>query len=244
MNEIEITDSLSYSDAGNAGTTNSTEESFELYRTIQTPTTDQWSAYQRLYSYFNQELFGGDLPDIILNFRGRRDVAGFFAPERWISIAGAKTHEIALSPAHLTSNLEEVCGVLVHEMCHLWQTELGSPSRSGYHNKEWSDKMISLGLMPSTTGHPNGKRTGQHMSHYIMPIGVFEQTLAKMPELLRLPWLYETSTVQNNPSVTEEKDSKAKIKYTCPVCKTNVWGKSGLKLICASCNKDMASQLT
>jgi hypothetical protein len=30
--------------------------------------------------------------------------------------------------------------------------------------------MESIGLVPSNTGLPGGKRTGQQMTHYIMPV--------------------------------------------------------------------------
>jgi hypothetical protein len=43
-------------------------------------------------------------------------------------------------------------------MAHLWQWEFGSPYKNGYHNTEWAGKMIEIGLMPSDTGLPNGKK--------------------------------------------------------------------------------------
>ena len=35
--------------------------------------------------------------------------------------------------------------------------------------------MIQVGLMPSDTGEAGGKRTGQSITHYIIPGGKFEQ---------------------------------------------------------------------
>lgn len=64
---------------------------------------------------------------------------------------------------------------LVHEMCHLWQEDFGKPSRGGYHNRQWADKMIQVGLMPTDTGEPGGQLTGQRVTHYIIPDGKFEQ---------------------------------------------------------------------
>ena len=45
------------------------------------------------------------------------------------------------------------------------------PGRTGYHNREWASKMLEVGLVPSDTGQPGGKQTGQHMTHYIDPKG-------------------------------------------------------------------------
>ena len=62
---------------------------------------------------------------------------------------------------------------LVHEMTHHWQNHAGTPSPSNPHNKEWADKMVSMGLQPSHTGLPGGRKTGRSMSDYILPDGPF-----------------------------------------------------------------------
>ena len=46
---------------------------------------------------------------------------------------------------------------------------------TGYHNKEWAAKMREIGLMPTDTGQPGGKDTGQKVTHFIEPGGRFEQ---------------------------------------------------------------------
>ena len=38
---------------------------------------------------------------------------------------------------------------------------------------EWSEKLKSAGLYPSSTGMVGGKETGQHMSDYVIPDGPF-----------------------------------------------------------------------
>jgi hypothetical protein len=67
----------------------------------------------------------------------------------------------------------EVLQTLVHEMVHVWQFHHGKPGRGRYHNAEWADKMESIGLMPSSTGLPGGRRVGDHMADYPMPGGRF-----------------------------------------------------------------------
>jgi len=57
-------------------------------------------------------------------------------------------------------------------MCHLEQHHFGKPS-GAYHNKEWAKMMHAVGLMPSNTGKPGGKQTGQTVSHYIVTGGPF-----------------------------------------------------------------------
>lgn len=90
--------------------------------------------------------------------------------------AGKKVvHEISINPDFMNREDRDWHSTLVHEMCHLWQEDFGRPSRGGYHNSQWADKMIQVGLMPSDTGEAGGKRTGQSITHYIIPGGKFEQ---------------------------------------------------------------------
>jgi hypothetical protein len=45
-----------------------------------------------------------------------------------------------------------ILSTLVHEMVHVWQETYGNPSRRGYHNRQWAEKMREVGLQPSSTG--------------------------------------------------------------------------------------------
>lgn len=197
-----------------------------------TPTAEQFTAYQALADYFNAQLFGGALPPTLLNFsRKGRHTRGFFAPCRWEKGA-TTTHEISLNPQLLKERTPiETAATLVHELCHLWQFVFGTPSRAGYHNHQWAEKMESVGLMPSDTGEPGGRRTGQRMSHYIIPDGPFERALQTMPAEYQLPWLCREAPGPAQPR------RPSKVKYRCPSCRQNVWGKPDLALFCAACNQ-------
>jgi hypothetical protein len=75
-------------------------------------------------------------------------------------------------------------------MVHNWQHCFGKPSRNGYHNKEWAQKMDQIGLVPSSTGRPGGKRTGQKVSDYPKPGGAFERAAKTFICNARgLPWV-------------------------------------------------------
>ena len=110
----------------------------------------------------------------MLTFQRDKSVMGYFASDRWTGSQNEFVHEIALNPSYfITHRPIELLQTLVHEMVHLWQHEFGKPSHRTYHNKEWADKMESIGLMPSSTGRPGGKRTGQKMSDYPLKNGAF-----------------------------------------------------------------------
>ncbi len=124
-----------------------------------------------------------------------------------------------------------VISTLVHEMVHLWQQEFGTPSRSGYHNREWAEAMEAVGLMPSDTGLPGGKRTGQRVTHYVVPGGRFEVAFEAMPPGYLLPWT--SGAASSGPE--KPKSGRDKVRYRCPGCGTNVWGKPGLMVDCGVC---------
>lgn len=225
-----------------------------------TPTQEQFDALNKAYQYFNQVLFGGQLPGCILNFSRKKGTHGFMAPGRWRRVGedDYTTHEISLTPYTLYREPILVFSTLVHEQAHLWQWEFGTPSRTGYHNKEWAEKMEEIGLMPSDTGAPGGKKTGQHMTHYIIEGGQYEQAFHAMPKEYTLPFtslegdLIKSLLTGGAGGVTGKPGepepgkgggttgkTREKTKYTCPGCGVNVWGKPSLNLLCGDCNETM-----
>jgi predicted SprT family Zn-dependent metalloprotease len=198
--------------------------------TNKTPTQLQFAAYQGLFNYFNKELFSEQLPNVLLNFSRKAKTLGFFAPKRW-ERAEVAVHEISLNPVYFkTMPFKDIASTLVHEMAHLWQQDFGKPSKGGYHNEEWAKKMDTLGLPPSSTGKPGGKRVGHRMSNYIADDGPFAKAFEAMPAELALPFACHAEPAG--------KRAKAnKVKYICPGCQVKVWGKAGLTVRCGDCDE-------
>lgn len=165
------------------------------------PTIDMYSFVQTAFDHFNQQLFSNELPQCLLTFQREKKVMGYFCNDRWEGRNGTE-HEIALNPYYfVTHNPLELFQTIVHEMCHLWQHEYGKPSRSGYHNKEWADKMESIELMPSETGAPGGKRTGQKMSDYPVKGGMFYKACVAFANLgHQLPFVDRIHSKSNEES--------------------------------------------
>lgn len=218
--------------------------------------------------------------------------------------------EIALNPDHFFFGEVEILQTLGHEMCHQWQHHHGSPSRSGYHNRQWAEMMEKIGLMPSSTGRPGGKKTGQKMGDYVIQNGIFIQVandlIAKHHPIVQWEYLsweshrlqqifcisdnqlqVDTSlvndlkpgtfiTVGQTTAIVDKIDTdnsivdyhqvsgpetfaemveelgeenleafvkvplhkpknETRVKYTCPNCEINVWGKPKIKIICGEC---------
>ena len=149
------------------------------------PTHQTYAELQRGYDFFNERLFaevpGERLPPCVITLQREKSTCGYFSHERFGNKAGDVTHEIALNPSYFAvTPLVETMATMVHEMCHLWQHEYGSPGRGRYHNKEWADKMVAIGLMPSDTGRPGGKRTGDQMADYPIEGGAFLRACAEL----------------------------------------------------------------
>ena len=55
--------------------------------------------------------------------------------------------------------------------------------------------MESVGLMPSHTGKPGGRKTGQQMNDYTIKGSAFEKAFEKMPKNILLPESVPTMSV-------------------------------------------------
>lgn len=166
-----------------------------------------------------------------------RGAYGYFSGNRFANHATPEevTDEIALNPATFASRKPEaILSTLVHEMVHLWQHHFGKPVRTCYHNKEWAAKMKEVGLIPSSTGEPGGKETGQSMTHYIEPGGRFEKT-CKTYLASRDPVFYQDRAGDEKAKTIRKKKAASKTKYTCPDCGLNAWAKPDVSLVCGEC---------
>ena len=154
------------------------------------PTSQAYSELQRAYEHFNAGLFQGGLPTCLITLQREKQTCGYYSRERFGSWDGSRTDEIAMNPTFFAVvPLVETMQTLVHEMTHLWQHHFGKPGRGRYHNDQWADKMESLGLMPSHTGQPGGKRTGDCMADYAVRGGLFLEVLSDLlTQSFQLSW--------------------------------------------------------
>ena len=199
--------------------------------------------FQQAFDFFNRELFREKLEQVIITLQKHRGANGYFRANSFEerSFEEGKqqppkftVHEISIMPDAMYQRTDrEVLATLVHEMCHLKQKQYGTPSRNGYHNRQWAEYMQAIGLEPTAFGkydsrNPElseeekakspgeGKSTGQKVSHFISPGGSFDRACRKLLEsgfqlnLHQLPIL----------SVPQK---KSKLKYTCPQCGNTVY---------------------
>ncbi|MGE4411081.1 MAG: SprT-like domain-containing protein [Sphingobium sp.] len=219
------------------------------------PTAQAYAELQSAFDHYNRELFAGELPHCLITMQREKRTYGYFSSERFVHRHDkSKTDEIAINPAYFAVvPLLEILQTLVHEMAHAWQFHFGKPGRRGYHNKEWADKMEAIGLMPSSTGKPGGARTGEKMADYAIPGGPFiTATDALLTQDFRISWLDRfpaiapTAPAAIGADDDGEGDDLAdvlqpvagnrsnRIKYRCPSCGAQAWGKPSLRLLCGA----------
>jgi hypothetical protein len=201
------------------------------------PTRQEYGSFAQAFDWFNEQLFGGLLPHAYVTLQRKAHSYGFYAHRRFGSRSGdgATASEIALNPSQFVGRSDaQILSTLVHEQVHTWQAHFGSPGRGRYHNKEWADRMESLGLMPSSTGGAGGKRTGQRMSHYIIEGGAFDLACRRLLEGgFKLNWQ------SLDPAANGRGPDRSKTKFICLECGQNAWAKSGASLLCGLCGEIM-----
>lgn len=197
------------------------------------PTTETYAVLQKAYDHFNKHIFDGELPQCLITLSNEmRRAYGYyrFHPFKGTKAKDQVVDEIALNPFTFAGRTDrEIFSTLVHEMVHLWQHHFGELKTKTAHDKEWAAKMEEIGLHPSSTGAPGGKRTGRRVSHYIVDDGAFD--LAELKFLGVIEW-------RGAPIERDKKGSK-RTKYVCPMCDTNAYGKPGINLICGDCDEPM-----
>ena len=138
-----------------------------MYRTVQRPpdrlppSVVHYAEFQAAFEFYREQLFDGELNDCLIVMARNPRTHGYLAPHRWDTGRGGTMHELGMNPLDFSvSTTEDILSTLVHEMCHAWQFDAGEKKpRPKYHNKEWADRMEEIGLIPSHTGEPGGRRT-------------------------------------------------------------------------------------
>ena len=167
---------------------------------------------------------------------------------------GSCFHELAINSKILDGvSLIALCQTIVHEQCKILQITQGTACRSGYHDTKWAKTMESIGLIPSHTGKPRGKKTGQKMSSYIDRKGkFFDACLELIKRGFNLEWIdtnhyksnnFEVATDLPNETATEALISALERKLVQPEelsdKSDNAPAKRKIKYHCASCNSSV-----
>lgn len=149
------------------------------------PTIEAYQELEQAFDFFNAELFENRLPGTLITLQRQHDSYGYFSANQFSSLKRKRefSHEIALNPNYFAvRSIPETLSVLVREMVtlDLLLHGQGKPPRRRYRNKEWAEAVEAIGLMPTDTGKPGGKTTGDNVQTYIIEGGRFDVASAKL----------------------------------------------------------------
>jgi predicted SprT family Zn-dependent metalloprotease len=203
----------------------------------QSPTSITGNKFNLAYAHFNEALFDGKLPPVLITLQRHRGSYGYFSPRKFKHRRDDQqlVDEVALNPAAMQDCTDKaIASTLVHEMTHVWQDHFGNPPKRAYHNKEWANKMEANGLMPTSTGEVGGKRTGRRVSHMVIDGGPFDQAWQTLDAMgFKLDY-HDRVVARSDPA-----KAKLKVKYTCPGCNLNLWGRPAAHVDCRDCGQRM-----
>ena len=206
---------------------------FTAIRTDPTKTT--YLSFVQAYDYLNAELWAGRLPACLVTLQRKANTLGYFAGARFVTRDGKHaTDEIALNPSSFKErSTRSILSTLAHEMAHLEQHHFGKPGKGGYHNREWGEMMLRIGLTPVSIDQP-GKMTGNKVTHDIKAGGAFDCVCHALLE--------QGVQIDYVEAWTEVGKTKLKTKLTCPCCGQNAWAKSTAELTCGVCDEAMEAE--
>lgn len=209
------------------------------------PTIETYGALQYALNVYNGRLFGGRLPKCMITLHRSGGAFGYFWGNKFAETDNPQNlaNEIALNPALMVDRSdEEILSTFVHELTHHWQFYLSEkPNRRlkcrSYHDLEWAGKMEEIGLIPSDTGKPGGKKTGTRVSHYIEEGGPFQiVTRELLATGFTLKWADAQSQaiMPGGEDTGSQKKDQSKRKFNCPSCGQNAWAKHSARLMCGN----------
>lgn len=215
------------------------------------PTLENAAYWQFLTGAINERFFGGQLPETMVTFTHRRTALGYFCSCAFEDGGGRIAHEIAMNPDWFeTEGFAETVSTLGHELTHLWRHVHGGRNRKGgfdapgYHSRVWADKMESIGLMPSDTGKPGGKRTGYRVSDYIIEGGPFDLFCREL-EISGVDLLWRTAKPRapvvgpDGTTAPAAPSEKVKTRFICRGCGERIWGRAKAEVDCRRCKRQM-----
>jgi hypothetical protein len=152
--------------------------------------------------------------------------------------------KIILSQKHVAIfSVHFILSCLVRQMVVLWAHYHGTPSRPGYFNRCWADKMKELGLIPSASNEVGGRETGQKLRHFIEAGGAFDRAcsafLSDNEAVLYQDRSFSVRAGDVDAVGARTTKAKSKTRFTCFRTGLNAWAKPDAHIFCGCCMKEM-----
>ncbi len=195
---------------------------------------DIYEFLYKVYDFYNRELFDGKLPYVVITLEMREGVRGYYSSSKFTD-RKKDLGQLCINPYYFTEkNEKRVFSTIVHEMCHIYMKMQGENVVKGYHSKKWAMKMESIGLLPTSDGTKNGKKTGLGMTHLVIKGGLFEEKTRILTGEMGMRFSIFSQKKEES-MAAEKKVPGTRVKYECGC--SSFWGKKGMDVTCNRCNK-------
>lgn len=204
---------------------------------------DIYEFLYKVFDFYNKELFGGLLPYVVITLEEREGVRGYFSPSSFKDGREKLIGKFCINPKFFVPGNEwRVFSTIVHEMCHLYMKKSGENVVKGYHSKAWSALMESIGLLPTSNGKEDGKKTGFSMTHLVIKGGLFEKKTRELVEKEGMKFILFSSELKKGEEerVSEKSVPGRRVRYSCDC--SSFWGRKGMNVHCNECNKDFVGE--
>ena len=189
----------------------------------------------RIFDILNNEYFDGELvqPMITLQKQKPNNYGHFIEEQTWCSLDDDnKWNEININPINLDRNVEDIVGVLLHEMVHYWNSTHGINDCSGIrHNKKFKAKAEEVGLLVE-----NDESIGYGITDISDDLKYFIDNTIK-PNKDAFSIYMDLGYTDDDKETKPRK--KTQFKYICPKCGMVAKAKTGLNIICGACGIEL-----
>lgn len=200
---------------------------------------------EKLFEIFNKEFFNCALltPVITLSQKGTKAARGWCTEKKvWAQTGGdaasERFYEINICPEFLNQPVEEVCGVLLHEMVHLFNIVNGvldCTSNGQYHNKHFKENAETHGLRAEKTDRYGYAQTS------LKP-----ETVDFIRQLDFSAFALYRNSVKEEPQDSDDTTSAKRVSsrrpsstrtYVCPKCGTRIRATKEVRVRCDQCKE-------
>lgn len=228
----------------------------EFPRPANQPTLDIARTLQLAADRINRDLFEAKLPEVAVCLDRRAGSRGYFRADALQCDDGRVVDQIGLNPTHIAvAGPYEALRCLTRLRAHQWrqkicaQASAGRAGTPGYCDKPLAKVLELIGLNPSSSGQPGGRRTGYGISDYVVEGGPFDLLAREMliaGELLT--WRDSAVSVAEEfgfgsscRTIKQPKPRQTRSKFTCPniECGQNAWAAHRAQLRCGFCDLPM-----
>lgn len=183
---------------------------------------------ENLFSKFNEKFYNGELQAPVITVSPDTTKGAYGWCTAWKAWSVGEQKKVA----DLARPFEQVAEILLHEMVHLYNLQIGvqDTSRGGtYHNKKYKEAAEQHGLTVEKDAKYGWTKTSLNDEAKAFVAGMqdkkFELHRKSLPKI---------------PGATKTKQSSRK--YVCPVCGCIIRATKEVHVICGDCNVEFEEE--